>query len=117
MATQHEQQLTCCGIPDPSRIVPGAGAIKAGCGGRSQLRDKAGATIHLGRRAEAEFSCVKMKNGDVIEYGDVKLEIMETPGHTPEGISILVYDLAKSRLEGLMTRRKPSHLRRYDVPA
>ena len=65
--------------------------------GHIELRDKAGATIHLGRRAEAEFSCVKMKDGDVVEFGDVKLEIMETPGHTPEGISILVYDLAKSR--------------------
>ncbi|MCX7430861.1 MAG: MBL fold metallo-hydrolase [Planctomycetia bacterium] len=69
--------------------------------GHIELRDKAGATIYLGQRAEAEFSCVKMKNGDVIEYGDVKLEIMETPGHTPEGISILVYDLAKSRTEPL----------------
>ena len=69
--------------------------------GHIELRDKAGATIYLGQRAEAEFSCEKMKNGDVIEYGDVKLEIMETPGHTPEGISILVYDLAKSRTEPL----------------
>ncbi len=64
--------------------------------GHIELRDKAGATIHLGRRAEAEFECVHMKDGDVVEFGDVKLEIMETPGHTPEGISILVYDLAKS---------------------
>ena len=69
--------------------------------GHIELRDKAGATIHLGRRAEAEFECVKLKDGDVIEFGDVKLEIMETPGHTPEGISILVYDLAKSRTEPL----------------
>jgi hydroxyacylglutathione hydrolase len=64
--------------------------------GHIELRDKAGATIHLGRRAEAEFECVHMKDGDVVEFGDVKLEIMETPGHTPEGISILVYDLATS---------------------
>jgi glyoxylase-like metal-dependent hydrolase (beta-lactamase superfamily II)/rhodanese-related sulfurtransferase len=69
--------------------------------GHIELRDKAGATIHLGRRAEAEFECVPMKDGDVVEFGDVKLEIMETPGHTPEGISILVYDLAKSRTEPL----------------
>jgi hydroxyacylglutathione hydrolase len=69
--------------------------------GHIELRDKAGATIHLGRRAEAEFACVKMKGGDTVEFGDVKLEIMETPGHTPEGISILVYDLAKSRTEPL----------------
>jgi rhodanese-related sulfurtransferase len=42
-----------------------------------------------------------MQDGDTVEFGDVKLEIMETPGHTPEGISILVYDLAKSRTEPL----------------
>jgi glyoxylase-like metal-dependent hydrolase (beta-lactamase superfamily II)/rhodanese-related sulfurtransferase len=69
--------------------------------GHIELRDKAGATIHLGRRAEAEFECIHMKDGDVVEFGDVKLAIMETPGHTPEGISILVYDLAKSRTESL----------------
>jgi len=69
--------------------------------GHIELRDKAGATIHLGRRAEAEFACVLMKDGDAVEFGDVKLEIMETPGHTPEGISILVYDLASSPQEPL----------------
>jgi len=69
--------------------------------GHIELRNKAGATIHLGRRAEAEFACVPMKDGDTVEFGDVKLEIMETPGHTPEGISILVYDLASSTQEPL----------------
>jgi len=69
--------------------------------GHIELRDKAGATIHLGRRAEAEFPCVHMKDGDAVNFGDVRLEIMETPGHTPEGISILVYDLSKSRTQPL----------------
>jgi glyoxylase-like metal-dependent hydrolase (beta-lactamase superfamily II) len=64
--------------------------------GHIELRDRAGATIHLGSRAQAEFEFVPMKNGDAVEFGDVKLEVMETPGHTPEGISILVYDLAKT---------------------
>jgi hydroxyacylglutathione hydrolase len=69
--------------------------------GHIELRDKAGATIHLGRRAEAEFACVKMKDGDRVEFGDVRLEIIETPGHTPEGISILVFDLAQGGKEPL----------------
>ena len=64
--------------------------------GHIELRDKVGARIHLGRRAEAEFEHDAMKDGDRVEFGDVRLEVMETPGHTPEGISILVYDLAKS---------------------
>lgn len=64
--------------------------------GHIELRDQVGARIYLGRRAEAEFQVTKVKDGDRIEFGDVRLEILETPGHTPEGISILVYDLAKS---------------------
>ncbi|MFM8414270.1 MAG: MBL fold metallo-hydrolase [Planctomycetota bacterium] len=69
--------------------------------GHIELRDQAGATIRLGSRAQAEFECVPMKDGDAIEFGDVRLEVMETPGHTPEGITILVYDLAKSTTEPL----------------
>jgi glyoxylase-like metal-dependent hydrolase (beta-lactamase superfamily II)/rhodanese-related sulfurtransferase len=64
--------------------------------GHIELRDEVGAAICLGRRAEPEFQATSVKDGDRIEFGDVRLEILETPGHTPEGISILVYDLAKN---------------------
>lgn len=69
--------------------------------GHIELRDKCGAKIYLGQRAEAEFEVTKVKDGDRIEFGDVRLQILETPGHTPEGISILVYDLAKNREQPL----------------
>lgn len=64
--------------------------------GHIELRNRTGAKIHLGQRGQAEYDFVKAKEGDVIEFGDVRLKILETPGHTPEGISILVYDLAQS---------------------
>ena len=64
--------------------------------GHIELRDAVGATICLGSRAEPEFRATAVRDGDRIELGDVRLEILETPGHTPEGISILVYDLTKS---------------------
>src|SRR6186713_842011 len=63
--------------------------------GHIELRNKTGATIYLGRRGETEYPVTHAKDGDRIEFGDVRLQILETPGHTPEGISILVYDLAK----------------------
>ena len=63
--------------------------------GHIELRDAVGAKIHLGRRAEPEFQATKVGDGDRIGLGDVRLDILETPGHTPEGISILVYDMAK----------------------
>lgn len=64
--------------------------------GHIELRDQVGAKILLGERAESEFESTKLKDGDQIEFGDTRLQILETPGHTPEGISILVYDLAAS---------------------
>src|SRR3954447_26894053 len=63
--------------------------------GHLELRDRCGATIHLGARAEAEYAFVGMKHGDTIELPGMRLEVLETPGHTIESISILVYDLQK----------------------
>jgi glyoxylase-like metal-dependent hydrolase (beta-lactamase superfamily II)/rhodanese-related sulfurtransferase len=64
--------------------------------GHIELRDKVGASIYLGARAEADYDFTPVKEGDVIEVGKVRFRVMETPGHTPEGISILLYDLDKS---------------------
>lgn len=64
--------------------------------GHIELRDKAHAKIYLGEQAQAEYEFTPVKDGDVVEFGKVRLSILETPGHTPEGISILVYDLNKS---------------------
>jgi hydroxyacylglutathione hydrolase len=62
--------------------------------GHLELRKRTGATIYLGAAAEAEYPFVAMKEGESVEFGDVRLTVLETPGHTPESISILVYDLA-----------------------
>jgi hydroxyacylglutathione hydrolase len=60
--------------------------------GHLELRERTGATIHLGAAADAEYDFVPAHDGDRIALGDVTLGILETPGHTPEGISILVWD-------------------------
>ncbi|MBC8288184.1 MAG: MBL fold metallo-hydrolase [Nitrospinae bacterium] len=60
--------------------------------GHIELRDRVDAQIYLGTRAKAEFDFKPIGDGSVIEFGDVRLEAMETPGHTPEGITILAYD-------------------------
>src|SRR5215831_797421 len=64
--------------------------------GHLELRDKTGATIYLGCRGETQYAAAHAKDGDRVEFGDVRLQILETPGHTPESISILVHDLSKS---------------------
>ena len=67
--------------------------------GHLELRDRAGATIYLGAAAKAEYAFTPLKDGDRVEFGRVRLQAIETPGHTPESISIAVYDLAGSATE------------------
>ena len=64
--------------------------------GHLELRDRVGARIYLGRRATAEYAFTPLGDRDRVEYGSVRLEVLETPGHSPESISILVYDLHES---------------------
>ena len=58
--------------------------------GHLALRDRVGATVHLGRRASAGFAFHPLAEGDFLELGRVRLRVLETPGHTPEGISLVV---------------------------
>lgn len=67
--------------------------------GHLELRDRCGATIHLGSRAEAEYAFAPMADGDKLEFPGIRLQILETPGHTIESISILVFDLEKSSVK------------------
>lgn len=67
--------------------------------GHLELRDRAGATIYLGAAAKAGYAFTPLRDGDVVEFGRVRLKVLETPGHTPESISILVYDLNASDTE------------------
>jgi hydroxyacylglutathione hydrolase len=60
--------------------------------GHLELRDRLGCDIRLGSRAQAEYAIVPMKDGDALDFGAVRLQVLETPGHTPESISILVFD-------------------------
>jgi hydroxyacylglutathione hydrolase len=61
--------------------------------GHLELRDRVGATIYLGAAAKAAYPFTPLHDGDVLELGRIRLKAMETPGHTPESISIIIYDL------------------------
>ena len=64
--------------------------------GHLELRDLVGAKIYLGAAAKAAYAFTPLHDGDTVEFGRVLLKILETPGHTPESISIIVYDLNAS---------------------
>jgi len=64
--------------------------------GHLELRERTGATIYLGAAARAEYAFQPLRDGDVVDLGRVRLKALETPGHTVESISIVVYDLDRS---------------------
>jgi glyoxylase-like metal-dependent hydrolase (beta-lactamase superfamily II)/rhodanese-related sulfurtransferase len=57
--------------------------------GHLELAKKTGAQIIYGERAATKFETLKVKDGDTLKVGDVTLTFRETPGHTPEGITII----------------------------
>ena len=60
--------------------------------GHLEMADATGAAIAYGAAASPEFATRKLAHGERISLGQVELEIRHTPGHTPESISIVVYE-------------------------
>lgn len=65
------------------------------CGSR-ELAAVTNAPMYLSDEGGAdwqyEFEHVGLRNGDVIKVGNLTLEVMHTPGHTPESISFVLRD-------------------------
>lgn len=60
--------------------------------GHLELAEATGAQIIFGEAAEPEFPARLVADGERIELGEVVLEFRATPGHTPESISIVVWE-------------------------
>jgi len=58
--------------------------------GHVELARRTGATICMGPDSGAKFGHRAMRDGDCISLGDVTLRFLETPGHTPESITVVV---------------------------
>ena len=64
--------------------------------GDQELRLATGADIYIHESAPVEYRHKDLNAGDVFEIGAAKLEVLHTPGHTPNSISLLVTDQARS---------------------
>lgn len=62
--------------------------------GHLELAAATGAEIAYGSSAVAEFPIRHLRDGERVSLGNVTLEVRETPGHTPESISIVVWERA-----------------------
>ena len=68
--------------------------------GSRELAALTGAEMYLSAEGgpdwQYEFPHVDIKNGDIIKLGNLKIEVIHTPGHTPESISFLLTDIPSS---------------------
>jgi glyoxylase-like metal-dependent hydrolase (beta-lactamase superfamily II)/rhodanese-related sulfurtransferase len=58
--------------------------------GHQEIAARTGAQIIFGEKAGVEFEHRAVREGEEIRVGKVALRFLETPGHTPEGICVLV---------------------------
>lgn len=64
--------------------------------GHAELAARTGATIHIGAKAGATFPHEALHDGSEVTLGKVRITALETPGHTPEGVSLVITDEEKS---------------------
>lgn len=70
--------------------------------GGQELRAATGATLSIHAGADVAYPHEPLAAGQVFTLGSARLEVLETPGHTPNSISLLVGDLARSPAPGML---------------
>src|SRR5437660_1505734 len=64
--------------------------------GHKELAARTGAKIYMGAQAGARFEHVPVGDGFELKFGKASIRVLETPGHTPESICLVVTDKEKS---------------------
>lgn len=75
--------------------------------GAKELAEKTGAKLLLsayddGELFDVQFPHTELREGDMINIGGISLKVLHTPGHTPEHISFILYEAARSEKDPLM---------------
>ncbi len=63
--------------------------------GHMDLAEKTGATMYAPKLGNCSFDHIALSEGDEVEIEDMVLQVVETPGHTPEHVSFVVIDLSR----------------------
>jgi glyoxylase-like metal-dependent hydrolase (beta-lactamase superfamily II)/rhodanese-related sulfurtransferase len=64
--------------------------------GAVELADKSGATVYVHSAVQGKYPHKTVQNGDRFTFGVAEVEILETPGHTPNSITLAVADTSRS---------------------
>lgn len=65
--------------------------------GHMDLAARTGATIYAPASARCAFDHVGLAEGDTVQIEHMRLDVLETPGHTPEHISCVVTDTTRGQ--------------------
>ncbi|MGH9108837.1 MAG: MBL fold metallo-hydrolase [Acidimicrobiales bacterium] len=68
--------------------------------GHLELAGATGAAICFGEGITADFPVETLADGQLLGMGRVTIEVRATPGHTPESISLVVYDHPSDEVAG-----------------
>lgn len=63
--------------------------------GGPELVRRTGATYAMHESAEVSFEIHRLRDGDRVELGNTLVDVLHTPGHTPESVSYVVTDLRR----------------------
>jgi hydroxyacylglutathione hydrolase len=63
--------------------------------GHKELAARTGARIYIGETAGATFPHVAVRDGSEVSFGSCRISVLETPGHTPESICLVITDIDK----------------------
>ena len=63
--------------------------------GAHELRAHTGAPIYVSEKADVDYEHEILRDGDRFELGSVLIEIMYTPGHTPNSVTLAISDKAR----------------------
>ena len=64
--------------------------------GHRELAARTGAKIYMGAQSGATFEHVPVSDGFELKFGKASISVLETPGHTPESICLVVTDAEES---------------------
>jgi len=63
--------------------------------GNTDLAARTGAEFYIHEAAQAAFAQRPMKDGDILQMGEMRIQVKHTPGHTPESVTLLVTDAGR----------------------
>jgi rhodanese-related sulfurtransferase len=71
--------------------------------GICELPERGDIELLAGARAELGYGVTPMADGDLLEMGEVGVEFLHTPGHTPEHISLLITDRSRGEEPAILS--------------